>query len=97
MPEFAANDGATLHYIVCGNGTLPTIYLHWMGNDAGSWDGLWAALGCRAQECPRQERRNGAERPRPTALFASRVRIAISQPLPQNMHGCLAVARSGPS
>jgi pimeloyl-ACP methyl ester carboxylesterase len=44
MPEFRTDDDVRLHYVVHGEGPLPIIYLHWMGGDAGNWNGLWTAL-----------------------------------------------------
>lgn len=58
MPETTADDGVHLHYIVRGNGPLPVIYLHWMGGDVSTWEGLWEALQRRTGSVPEGSRRD---------------------------------------
>jgi pimeloyl-ACP methyl ester carboxylesterase len=74
MPEFTTDDRVRLHYVECGNGPLPIIYLHWAGGEVANWDGLWSEMDAvRFRHVALDFRGHGRSQQAPSAFTSERL------------------------
>lgn len=75
MPDFLADDGVSLHYIVSGAGPVEMICLHWMGGAGATWEVFCGALDPIKFRCVALDFR-GHGKSQPTASLFTIERLA---------------------